>query len=504
MTISNRGASPIVQTSGVALSDAIRSKQVSCVEVMDAYLDHIGIHNAAVNAIVALADRDLLLRQSAERDAQLARGEWLGPLHGFPQAIKDLDDAAGFPTSMGSSLFKGQVAASDSLYVERMKRSGCVIIGKTNTPEFGLGSQTYNSVYGTTRNAYDPSMAAGGSSGGAAVALALRMQAVVDGSDHAGSLRNPAAFNNVFGLRPSFGRVPSVTGDVFSPSLTVMGPMARSVPDLAMLLSVQAGYDPRAPLSLDSDPALFARPLARDFRGTRVAWFGDFEGAMPFEAGVLELCERALQVFESLGCIVEHVRPDWPMEEVWQNWLVLRSWRIAAWLKDSYADPIKRRQLKPEALWEIERGLKLTATEVTDASNARSAWHARMQKFMQTHEFVLLPSAQVFPFDAAVHWPREVAGVAMDTYHRWMEVAIPITMCGSPSLNVPAGFDPHGLPTGLQIVGRLRDEWGCLQLADAYDQATRWVERHPSPLLGSNAGSGPLTNSAFSFFAAGT
>ena len=477
-------ASAIVRMSGVALSDVIRSRQVSCVEVMSAYLDHIERFNPTVNAIVALADRGQLLQRARERDAQLARGQWLGWMHGFPQAIKDLDDAVGFPTTLGSSIYKDFVATSDSLYVERMKRAGSIVIGKTNTPEFGLGSQSYNSVYGTTRNAYDPSRTAGGSSGGAAVAVALRMQAVADGSDHAGSLRNPAAFNNVFGFRPSFGRVPMVSSDVLNPSLTVIGPMARTVPDLAMLLSVQAGYDARAPLSLQDDPARFTRPLGRDFKGTRVAWLGDFSGSLPFEPGVLAQCQQSLRTFESLGCTVEHIAPNWPMEEVWRNWLVLRAWRIAAWLKDCYADPAKRALLKSEALWEIERGLKLTANEVTDALNARSAWYTAMQSFMQTYEFVLLPSAQVFPFDASVHWPSAINGLAMDTYHRWMEVVIPITMCGCPALNVPAGFNPQGLPMGLQIVGRIYDEWGCLQLADAYDRATGWVDKHPPGVLG--------------------
>ena len=476
--------SSIVRMSGVELSNAIHSKQASCVEVMNAYLDHIDRFNPAVNAIVALADRGQLLQQARERDAQLAQGQPLGWMHGFPQAIKDLDDATGFPTTMGSPIHRNSVATSDALYVERMKRAGSIIIGKTNTPEFGLGSQSYNAVHGTTGNAYDPSKTAGGSSGGAAVAVALRMQAVADGSDHAGSLRNPAAFNNVFGFRPSFGRVPTVTSDVLSPSLTVVGPMARTVPDLAMLLSVQAGHDPRAPLSLHQNPTQFTRSLGRDFEGTRVAWLGDFGGALPFEPAVLTQCQEALQSFEALGCEVEHVVPDWPVEQIWRSWLVLRSWKIAAWLKSCYADPHRRALLKPEVIWEIERGLRLTADDVSEALDARSAWYSAMQTFMKTYEFVLAPSAQVFPFDATVHWPSEVNGTPMDTYHRWMQVVIPITMCGCPSLNVPVGFSAQGLPTGLQIVGRIHDEWGCLQLADSYDRATGWVGRHPPLLLG--------------------
>jgi amidase len=473
----------IVNMDGATLSDAIRTRQVSCAEVMSAYLDHIERINPKVNAIVALQDRQDLLRQARERDDQISRGEYQGWLHGFPQAIKDLEPTKGVVSTQGSPIFKGFVPQADSIIVERMRRAGCIVIGKTNVPEFGLGSQSYNQVYGTTLNAYDPSRTAGGSSGGAAAALALRMQPVADGSDYMGSLRNPAAFNNVFGFRPAYGRVPSEGKDVFLPSWSVKGPMARTVPDLAMLLSVQAGYDPRVPLSIRQDPQQFANPLKRDFKGFRVAWIGDFKGYLPFEAGVLDLCRSGLKALEQIGCSVDEATPDFPMDQVWQSFVIIRWWHTSNGLGDLYDDPAKRAQLKPEAMWEIENGRKLTAKEVFAASAVRSAWYQAVRQFRERYEYFVLPTAQVFPFDAKTHWPNQVNGRQMDTYHRWMEVVAPVTLSGCPALNVPVGFNDQGLPMGMQIVGRNQAEFSCLQLAFSYDQATNWINRKKPRLL---------------------
>ncbi len=475
----------IVKLDAVALSSAIKSKRVSCVEVMNSYLDHIDRLNPRVNAIVSLQNRDDLLKQAKSRDEQLARSEYLGRMHGFPQAIKDLEPTKGIRTTLGSPLFKDFVPKADSIIVERMKLAGSIIIGKTNVPEFGLGSQTYNDVFGTTLNAYDQSKTCGGSSGGAAVALALRMLPVCDGSDHAGSLRNPAAFGNVFGFRTSFGRVPSDLTDVFMPSLSVHGPMARTIPDLAMLLTIQSGYDARAPLSIRQDPAIFSGPLERDFKGIRVAWLGDFGGYLPFEPGVLELCTRSLGVFERLGCIVEEARPDFPIEQVWRNWLKIRASQVAARLKQFYNDPAKRALMKPELQWEIENGTRLSADEISEAGTVRSAWYQAVRRFFERYDYFVLPSAQVFPFDASTHWPKQINGRAMDTYHRWMEVAVPVTMSGCPALNVPAGFNEQGLPMGIQIVAPNHAEMSCIQLAYAYDQETGWVKKRLPPILSS-------------------
>ncbi len=476
--------SDIVMMDALALSRAIKDRQVSCVEVMNAYLDHIDALNPKVNAIVSLQDRGDLLEQAKARDEELSRGDYCGWMHGFPQAIKDLTATKGIRTTQGSRIFKDFVPTADAIVVERVKRAGAIVIGKTNTPEFGLGSNTYNDVFGRTLNAYDQSRTAGGSSGGAGVAVALHMLPVADGTDHGGSLRNPAAYNNVFGFRPSFGRVPANAADAFYAIMGTPGPLARTVPDLAALLSVQAGYDPRAPLSNRQDPAQFAEPLKRDFKGTRIAWAGDFGGHLPFEPGILDLCRSALKVFESLGCTVEEAAPDYPIEKVWQNWKVLRAWQSGSALKGYYNDPQKRALMKPEAQFEVESGQKLTAYDIYDADVVRTAWYQAVRAFFERYDYLLLPSSQVFPFDAKTDWPKQIDGRVMDTYHRWMEVMIPVTMSSCPALSVPIGFSSTGLPMGMQIVGPNHGELACLQLAHAYDEATKWVTRRPPPLLG--------------------
>ena len=486
----NQSASlEIVMMDALKLGGAIRSRQLSCVEVMDAYLDHIDRVNPCVNAIVSLQPRHELLRQARDRDRQLAGAEYLGPMFGFPQAIKDMENTAGIRTTMGSLLLKDLVPAADSIMVERIRRAGSILIGKTNTPEFGLGSHTFNPVFGTTLGAYDQSKTAGGSSGGAAVSLALRMQAVADGSDHGGSLRNPAAFNNVFGFRTSFGCIPIDWPDVFIGGLGVKGPMARNVPDLAMLLSIQAGYDSRAPLSNHQEPSRFRQSLDRDFKGVRIAWLGDFKGYLPFEPGVMELCVRAIKVFEQLGCIVEEAWPDFPIGAVWDNWLKLRAMQVGAGLRALYEDPSKRALMKPEVRWEIECGLKLSANDIAEAGAARTAWYKAVRKFFEGYDYFALPSAQVFPFDASIRWPNQINGRPMDTYHRWMEVAVPVTMSGCPALSMPAGFNDSGLPMGIQIVAPNHAEWECLQLAHFYDLETGWTRKRLPPLLNQVLGS---------------
>lgn len=370
------GPADIVMMDAALLESTIRSRRVSCVEVMTAYLDHIENLNPKVNAIVALQDRAGLLAQARECDAQLARGELMGPLHGFPHAVKDLQPVKGIRSTSGSPILKDFVPTADSLMVERLRKAGAIIVGKTNTPEFGLGSHTYNPVYGATRNAYDQSRSAGGSSGGAAVALALRMLPVADGSDYGGSLRNPAGWNNVLGFRTSYGRVPRDSPEVWLPSIGVLGPMARSVTDLAMLLSVQAGFDPRVPLAIEEDGAIFQRRLERNFKGTRVAWARDFKGYTRYEPEVIRVCKTAMKVFESIGCVVEEAVPDYPLEAVWNALLCLRSWQQGGALLAYYNDPSKRAMLKPEAIFEIEMGLKLTAYDVSAASVVRSEWHS--------------------------------------------------------------------------------------------------------------------------------
>jgi amidase len=477
----------LVMMDARALANAIRARRVSCVEVMTAYLDQIERINPRVNAIVALRDGAALLAEAKEKDAQLARGEAAGPLHGLPFAVKDLVPVKGMRMTSGSLILKDFIPAADSVMVERLRKAGAIIIGKTNTPEFGLGSHTDNEVYGATRNAYDQSRSAGGSSGGAAVALALRMLPLADGSDHAGSLRNPAGWNNVFGLRTSYGRVPADGRDAWLPAMGVLGPMARDVRDLALLLSVQSGYDERVPLSMDADPKVFQGSLETDLRGKRIAWVGDFNGYIPYEAGVLELCRNALKIFESLGCIVEDAVPDYSIDKVWQAWRQLRAWQNGGALLAYYRDPAKRALMKPESVFEVESALKLSALDITAASGVRTEWYHAVRRFFETYDYFILPTAQLFPFDVDLHWPREIAGQQMSAYHEWMKGMLPVTMAGSPALAVPAGFNAQGLPMGIQIVAPNHAELACLQLGHAYDAETNWSYRRLPPLLGGSA-----------------
>ncbi|MDF3934021.1 amidase [Pseudomonas citronellolis] len=480
----NPKISPLVQLQAHELAQLIRLRQVSCREVMGDYLAHIERFNPAVNALVSLEPAERLLAQADARDAELARGEYRGWMHGLPHAIKDLSLTRGIRTTLGSPLYRDYVPERDGIMVERVRAAGAILIGKSNTPEFGLGSQSYNPLFGATGCAYDPTRTAGGSSGGAAAAAALQLVPVADGSDMMGSLRNPAAFNNIIGFRPSQGRVPfDDAADLFFDQLGYEGPMGRSVRDVALLLSVQAGADARAPLSIAESGAAFAGPLERDFKGARLGWLGDLGGHLPMERGVLELCQHSFADFQAIGCEVEPCELGYSAERLWDCWRTLRHWFVAGSLGAAYADPGKRELLKPEAHWEVENGLRLSAMDVYQATVARSDWYRAIQRLFERYDYLLLPSAQVFPFDKAQHWPQEIAGRAMDTYHRWMEVVIPATLSGCPVANVPVGFNEQGLPMGLQIIGRHQADMAVLQLAHAYEQATHWYRRCPPPLL---------------------
>ena len=474
----------IPNMSALALSKAIHNKQVSCREVMQAYLKQIETHNPSSKAIVSLAPQDALLAQADERDAQLGRGQSMGWMHGLPQAVKDLLDVQGFRTSHGSPLTPLTPASKDSLMAARMRAAGCIMIGKTNTPEFGLGSHTFNEVFGATRNAWDPSKTAGGSSGGAAVALAQRMLPVADGSDFMGSLRNPAGWNHVFGMRPSQGRVPRPSlPDVFIAQLGTEGPMARSVSDMAMLLSTQAGYDARAPLSIQESGAAFAQSLDASMNGKRVGWLGNLNGYLPMESGVLEVCQDALKVLETTGCSVDTTHLGMQPEEIWDAWLVWRK-ALAGASTGAYAHlPNWREKVKPEAQWEYDQSLDLTGTQLMKASAARTRYYQSMIDLFESFDVLAIPAAQVWPFDIKERWPQNIAGRSMDTYHRWMEVVIYPTFAGLPAISVPAGFSAQGLPMGLQLIGKPKGDFELLQVAHAYEMATQdLIQKRPPGL----------------------
>jgi amidase len=473
------GHADVLNLDACALSDLIAARELSCVEVATAYLDHIERTNPAYNAIVSLRDRQDILKEAREKDGLLARGLRQGWMHGFPQAIKDLAATKGLRTTQGSPLHRDAIPTRDAGFVARMKLAGAIVIGKTNTAEFGLGSQTYNPVFGTTLNAFDRTRTAGGSSGGAAVALATRMLPVADGSDSAGSIRNPAAFNNVYALRPTQGLIPAEGRDICLPSLGTVGPMARTVDDLAMLLAVQAGDDRLSQAAPREGFACVREPLKRDFRGTRVGWLSDFDGYLVFEPGVLDLCANALRVFSDIGCAVEAVRVHHPLDQVWHSWMILRAWLTGGSLAGRCSDPAKRELMKEEAQWEVARALQLSAMDVFEASSQRAAWCRTVAKLFETFAFLVLPTAQCFPFDANLTWPRTIGDRRMDTYHRWMEVVIPATMAGCPAINVPAGFSTRGLPMGLQILAPSHEDLACLQLARAYECSTNWNSISP-------------------------
>jgi amidase len=471
-----------------ALSQGLHARQFSCRELMQATLSRIHRLNPAANAIVNLADDAAMLAQAEARDAELARGHSRGWLHGLPQAIKDTGHAVGFPTTFGSPLLSQAWPAQDSLYVARMKAAGCIVVGKTNMPELGLGSHTYNPLFGITANPWDTTRTAGGSSGGAAVALALRLLPLADGSDFMGSLRNPAGWNHVFGLRPSQGRVPGwPKPDVWVAQLSTDGPMARTVRDLARLLDIQAGFDPRAPLSLATEAASFVPPAGASVRGLRIGWLGDLDGHLATDPGILAVCESALRRMADAGAVVEPLRLGFSTEQLWEAWLIWRRALVAPSVAAILSTPGARAQIKPEALWEHDRGSHLSFADFMQASTVRTAFTAHLCGLFEGLDALALPVSQVWPFEIGTTWPREIAGRPMDTYHRWMESTLYATFAGLPAISVPAGFDDSGRwPAGLQLIGKPRGDAALLRLAAGYEALVpEWLSRRPAePVAG--------------------
>ena len=466
-------ANDICRTPTVELTAAIRNKRLSSREVTAAFLDRIDSLNGQVNAIVSLRDRAAILAEADLADAAVARGGRTGALHGLPMAVKDLAMTKGLRTTFGSPIFADFVPDADDFFVERMRAAGAIIIGKTNVPEFGLGSNTYNTVFGPTLNAFDPALTAGGSSGGAAVALALDMVPIADGSDFGGSLRNPAAYNNVFGFRPSQGLVPGgPQPEFFHSQIGIEGPMGRSVADLALLLGVQAGYDVRSPLSHGERRGYLDN--LEGAAGGRIGWLADLGGHLPMEAGVLELCANALERFEDAGFRTETLVPDFDLAALWQAFVTLRQATSGCNLK-LHCDAGRQALLKPEALWEVEGACRLTAVDVHAASTVRSSWYKTVLGLFDRFDVLALPTAQVFPFDVTMHWPKEVGGRQMDTYHRWMEVSSYASLVGCPAINVPVGFDATGRPMGMQLIGRPREDHELLRVAAAYEKTMDWT-----------------------------
>ena len=458
--------------SAVELAARLARKQVSAREVMTAHLEQIERLNPKVNAIVTLVAEQAMAGASMADEAIVRRNP-IGVLHGLPVAHKDLVDTAGIRTTRGSPFLRDNVPTRDALLVTRIRAAGAITVGKTNTPEFGAGSQTFNTIFGATRNPYELTKTCGGSSGGAAVAVAARMLPIADGSDTGGSLRNPPAFCNVVGLRPSPGRVASESTS-WSP-LSVSGPIARTVADVALFLSAIAGPDPRSPLSIQEDPARFRAPLGRSFKGVRVAWWRGL-GGIPFEPEIRRVVDANRKAFEDLGCLVEEAEPDFSgIDEAFPML------RYAA-NHPLYAPLVRQRPewVKDTIKFEVAQAERRTAADVGRAQAQHARMYDQSRQFFERYQYFVLPVTQVEPFDVDTPYPTEIAGTSMTSYIDWMRSCWYVTMMSNPAISVPAGFSATGLPVGLQIVGRHRDDWSVLQLAYAFEQATRHGARRPS------------------------
>jgi amidase len=471
--------SVLLERSATDLSALIHARKLAPSEVMAEWLGRVAAVNGAVNAVVSLRDPDVLMAEARALDDAAPKG-WL---HGIPLAVKDLLATKGLRTTWGSPIHADHVPDADDLLVGRMRAAGAVVAAKTNVPEWGQGSHSFNPVFGVTRNPYDLTRSAGGSSGGAAAALACRMAWVADGSDMMGSLRNPAGFCNVYGFRPTWGLVPGdAEGDTHLATLATEGPMARTVEDVARFLMVQAGENPEVPFPRVVPDVISG--LERGVKGLRIGWLADWGGAYAMEPGILEACEGGLAVLQALGAEVEHLAPPFPAEEMWFSWVTLRAMLNAGGKRVLADDAAKRALTKPETIWEIEQGLGLSAAAVHAASVIRSRWYAVAARMFDRFDAVVLPTAQVWPFPADWRWPQEIAGRKMDTYHRWMEVVVPASLIGLPALSVPVGFSPEGLPSGMQIIGRSGDDAGVLAIGQAYHRATEWPQKRPPLVAG--------------------
>ena len=475
----DRGSEPtgdLCELTARRLAALVRDRSVSAREVMEAHLARYQRCNPQVNAIVTCV-ADAALEAADAADAALAAGRKVGPLHGLPVAHKDLFVTAGIRTTFGSRAFERHVPDETALIVERERQAGAITVGKTNTPELGAGSQTFNEVFGATRNPWDLSKTCGGSSGGAAVALATGMVPIADGSDFGGSLRNPASFCNVVGFRPSSGRVPRWPSAAPWFSFHVHGPMARTVGDAALLFDAIAGPDPRAPLSLTAPPVATRDALERDLAGVRIGWSPDL-GVLPVEPEVLAVLAHGRAVLEDLGCVTDETAPDLDgAHEVFTTW--------RAWYFDLAFGPILDRHpgvLKDTVVWNIEAGRALGGPQLADAERRRAALHRRLRAWFAEHDFLATTVAQVAPFDVDQPYVTEIAGQALPTYLDWMKSCYLVSATGLPAISVPCGFTPAGLPVGLQIVGRPYDDLGVLQIAHAFERAAECRRRRP-PVL---------------------
>ena len=456
--------SDLTSLSAVHLSQAIREKHASCVEVMQAYLSRIDKYNGVYNAIVSLQSEQDLLEQAQEADDELAAGKYRGWMHGMPHAVKDLAAVGGMRHTSGSLLYADRIAEQDSAMVSRIRAAGAIFVGKTNTPEFGLGSQSYNPIFGATGCAYNPGLTSGGSSGGAGSALGTQMLPVADGSDMMGSLRNPAAFNNVIGFRPSTNVMSGGSAD--QRGLSTSGPMGRNTEDTIQFLRTIAVKD----FGTDFSPL--------DISRTKIGWLGSLNDYFALEPGILDLCQNGLEKISREGAAVEELLPSFNPNDLWFSWTTLRHLGRAS-MKRFFDDPVLREKLKPDLVWEIEESQRLTEGDRATANAIRGEWYRELDRLFEEYDFLAIPSAQVFPYPKQVKWPSEIDGRRMDTYHRWMEIVILASLGGIPVINVPVGFDNAGRPMGLQIMANFGQDKKVLEFALAYEQVTSFLQERP-------------------------
>ena len=457
------------------LAGMLRAREISARELLDAHLDRIVRLNPDLNAVVTL-DAEGARTAADAADAALGAGDEVGPLHGLPVAHKDTHATGGLRTTWGSPLHVDTVPLRDELIVARYKAAGAVRVGKTNVPEFAAGSHTFNTVFGASHNPYRHGLSVGGSSGGAAAALAAGLVPLADGSDMGGSLRNPAAFCNVVGLRPTPGRVPTWPAALGWSQLSVQGPMGRTVADVALQLSVVAGADPRVPISLSDDPAGFAAGMSDRLDGVRVAWAPDLGGRVTVDPAITSVLASSAGVFESLGATVEEACPD--LSDADDVFGTLRAWIFDT----TYTDLARRHpdKVKESIRWNAEMGAKLTGADLARAEIAHTKLYERMVAFFETYDVLLAPTTQVLPFPVELEYPTEIGGVPQDNYLEWMRSCTVISATGCPALSVPGGFTDDGLPVGLQIIGAPRADRRILEVGHAFEQATRFGDRRPA------------------------
>ncbi len=430
-------------------------------EILEHCLNKIAVHNPTLNAIISIESFDQLYEKADKIDKSRARGDLLPQLAGIPIAIKDLCDTKDILTTYGSQIYKKNFPKYDDPMVSNLRKTGLLIIGKTNTPEFGTGSQTYNEVFGTTRNPYNTNKTSGGSSGGGAAAIAAGMLPFADGSDMMGSLRNPTAFCNIYGFRPTPGVIPSINTVLEkTPILSTLGAMAKSPADLIILLGAQFG-------NLNKNPFVTKNSKIKN-KSIKIAWLNDFSGSYPLENGITDLCEKTLGKLEKINISVKEFSPSFSSEKIWNSWIDLRSNEFSKNIGHHYDNILEKELLKTEIIWEIERGRSLPETKILSALKYRRLWFQYTQELFQRFDFLALPSAQVFPFDCKSRYPKEINGKVLDTYHRWMEVVVPASLLGLPVISLPCGFNSNGLPTGMQIIGQRNDDEKILSLAKLF------------------------------------